>query len=266
MINDLTPRQSHLAFLDTVRAYELDLARSYLPASAENDVPCRLLEVGAGTGAQAKRLSELGYKVSALDVRGGSYNKVRCFDIVEYDGINLPFPNRSYDVVFSSHVLEHVVHLDEVLKEMYRVLADDGICIHLVPTPSCRTWSLAAHYIWLIRRVVQRLLIFRSATADVKDTPRMPTSVAAWFWTLFPARHGERGNTVTEIYYYSRHFWQDKFKKCNFRIVHMSSNDLFYTMANAMGSAVSMKKRRFMARIFGSACHIYVLKKDSIDG
>jgi SAM-dependent methyltransferase len=262
MTNDSTPRQSHLAFLDTVRAYELDIARSYLPAGSTDGVRCRLLEVGAGTGAQAKRLSELGYAVSALDVKESSYHKVRCFKITEYDGINIPFPSSSHDVVFSSHVLEHIVHLDEVLQEMHRVLSDDGICVHLVPTSSCRAWSLAAHYIWLIRRIIQRLMISHSATSDMTDAPRTPTTALAWFWTLFPPRHGERGNTVTEVYYYSRHFWQSKFEKNNFHIIHMDSNNLFYTMANAVGSTVNVKNRRLLARIFGSACHIYVLKKD----
>lgn len=255
------PRQSHLTFLDAVRAYELDSARQYLPASVEQGVSCRLLEVGAGTGVQAKRLSELGYTVSALEVKDSSYRNVRCFDIVEYDGVNIPLPDQSHDVVFSSNVLEHVVHLNEVLKETHRVLSDDGVCVHLVPTPSCRVWSLLAHYVWLARRIMRKLLTVRRSVVDSEDIPRMPTTAGAWLWTLFPPRHGERGNTVTEIYYYSRSFWRRKFEENNFNVVHVDSNYLFYTMANALGSNVSMEMRHSLASVLGSACHIYVLKK-----
>lgn len=174
------PHQSHLTFLDAVRAYELNAAREYMPASLAGGISCRLLEVGAGTGVQAQRLSELGYVVSALEVKGSSYRDVRCFDIVEYDGVNIPLPDRSHDVVFSSNVLEHVVHLDEVLQETHRVLAGDGICIHLVPTPSCRAWSLVAHYVWLAKRIVQKLLTLGDATADGVDVPRTPSTASAW--------------------------------------------------------------------------------------
>ncbi|WP_312910779.1 class I SAM-dependent methyltransferase [Stutzerimonas nitrititolerans] len=256
-----TPRQSHLTFLDAVRAYELDTAIKYFPARVGQGVSCRLLEVGAGTGAQARRLSELGYAVSALEIKDSSYRNVRCFDIVEYDGVNIPLPDQSHDVVFSSNVLEHVVHLDEVLKETYRVLSDDGVCVHLVPTPSCRAWSLLAHYAWLARRIVRKLLTVRPIAVDSEDVPRMPTSAGAWLSTLFPPRHGERGNTVTEIYYYSHSFWCRKFEENGFHVVRIDSNDLFYTMANALGSLMSMEMRHTLASVLGSACHIYVLKK-----
>ncbi len=262
MTSDSTPRQSHLRFLDTIRTYELNAVRKYLPAITAHGVSCRLLEVGAGTGIQAQRLSEIGYIVSALEVQGSSYRDVRCFNIVDYDGINIPFPSQSHDVIFSSNVLEHVVHLDEVFKEMYRVLSDDGVCVHLVPTPACRAWSLAAHYIWLTRRLVQKLLSVRGADVSGGDAPRMPDTATAWLWTLFPPRHGERGNTITEIYYYSRRFWRKKFEENNFHIINIDTNHIFYTMANSLGSSVGIKNRRFLARIFGSSCNIYVLKKD----
>ncbi len=56
------PHQSHLTFLDAVRAYELNAERKYMPASALRGVSCRQLEVGV----QTQRLSELGYAISAL--------------------------------------------------------------------------------------------------------------------------------------------------------------------------------------------------------
>ncbi|SFM20523.1 class I SAM-dependent methyltransferase [Halopseudomonas yangmingensis] len=261
MTNNPPPRQAHLAFLDTVRTYELDVARQYFPNSLIQGEPCQLLELGAGTGVQASRLSALGYKVSALEVQGSSYREVRCFDIVEYDGVHIPFPDQSQDVIFSSNVLEHIVELDQVLNETYRVLSHNGVCIHLVPTSSCRAWTLLAHYVWLIRRAIQKLLATRSSLAAKEDVPRMPDSTRAWFWTLIPMRHGERGNTVTEIYYYSRHFWSKKFKDAGFEIIKIDSNSIFYTMANGLGLHLGMKHRRLLSRIIGGSCNIYVLKK-----
>lgn len=261
MENNFSPRQRHLNFLATVRAYELSVARQYLPGVATYSGQCRLLELGAGTGAQAKQLSDLGYKVTALEVAGSHYRNVRCFDILEYDGVRIPLPDCSHDVVFSSHVLEHVINIDDVLKETHRVLSDEGICVHLIPTPACRIWTLGAHYIWLARRIATKIISVRHYGASKEDVPRTPSTAKSWLWTIFPPRHGERGNSVTEVYYYSKNFWKRKFDQNNFDVIRVESNNLFYTMSNSLGQNVAMSMRRFLAPVFGSACHVFVLKK-----
>jgi len=264
MNKTVTPRRVHLDFLDIIRTYELDMVVQYLRANERNGNPCRLLELGAGAGIQSRRLFELGYEVSALEVESSSYRNVRCFDILEYDGRHVPLPNQSHDVVFSSHVLEHVVYLEEVLRETYRVLVDDGTCIHVIPTPLCRTWTLFAHFIWLIRRVVKKLTVLGRSAATGEDIPRTPPTARAWLWTLFPPKHGERGNTITEVYYYSRRFWCRKFEETGFDVVHIEPSRLFYSMANSLGSTLSLRVRRHLSRLLGSSCYIYILKKKDL--
>lgn len=260
------PRQAHLDFLDKVRVFELHKAMKFFPPVGLGEKGCRLMELGSGTGKQAKILSDAGYEVVALDVDNSSYRSVRCFDVTEYDGKSIPFPSLSQDVVFSSNVLEHVVDLDDVLSETYRVLKNDGICVHLIPTPSCRFWTLFAHYLWFARRIFQRV-IFSKSNADALDLPRAPTTFKSLIWTLFPPKHGERGNTVSEIYYYSTRFWIGKFESSGFEVVALESNHLFYTMANSFGLYLSISLRQFLSRLFGGACRIYVLKKKArIDG
>lgn len=264
MEKKILPRQRHLDFLATVRAYELGVAVRHFPSSAAFDGSCRLLELGAGTGVQAKQLSELGYKVTALEIADSHYRNVRCFDVIEYDGVSIPLPDRSHNVVFSSHVLEHVVSLDAILSETYRVLEDGGVCVHLIPTPACRVWTLAAHYIWLLRRIVNKLVSKKNSGDKETDAPRTPDSAKEWLWTMFPRRHGERGSAVNEAYYYSRGFWKKKFNENNFEVVIIESNDLFYTMANSLGHNLSIRVRKFFAPVFGGACYIYVLKKKGL--
>ncbi|MBS1600055.1 MAG: class I SAM-dependent methyltransferase [Bacteroidetes bacterium] len=43
-----------------------------------------------------------------------------------YDGKALPFPNEYFDCVLCSEVFEHIFNLEEVLKEINRVLKKDG--------------------------------------------------------------------------------------------------------------------------------------------
>lgn len=49
------------------------------------------------------------------------------------DLINLPFPDKSYDFVFASHVLEHISDDKKAISEIRRILKTNGIAILPVP-------------------------------------------------------------------------------------------------------------------------------------
>ena len=53
--------------------------------------------------------------------------------MVRMDITNIPFPDNSFDIVYCSHVMEHVVEDRKAFKEFYRVLAPNGWAIFLVP-------------------------------------------------------------------------------------------------------------------------------------
>lgn len=257
----ISPGQQHLSLLPIVRAYELEIIKRYLPSISDMSAKCNVLELGAGTGLQAKKLSELGYQVTALDIADSSYRNLRCFEIREYDGISIPLHSNSQNVVFSSHVLEHVVFLDQLLAETHRVLHNNGVCIHLVPAPICRFWTLFAHYIWVIKRIIKKLYSKKINNVKNQDIPKTPKGVQEWLNTIFPPKHGERGNTVSEIYYYSQWFWKRKFKKNGFEIIDTVENKLFYTMANSLDKELSMEIRKKLSSVLGSAAYVYVLRK-----
>jgi SAM-dependent methyltransferase len=50
-----------------------------------------------------------------------------------YDGRRLPFDDRSFDTVLNVQVLEHTPHPGALIKEMARVLKDDGLLILSAP-------------------------------------------------------------------------------------------------------------------------------------
>jgi SAM-dependent methyltransferase len=76
---------------------------------------------------------------------------------VFYDGRTIPFEDEYFDAVFSSEVFEHIFNLEEILKEINRVMKLSGkilitcpfaICEHEVPNDFARYSSFAIRHIF----------------------------------------------------------------------------------------------------------------------
>ena len=50
--------------------------------------------------------------------------------LITFDGVKIPFPDNTFDVVMSNAVLEHVMKIPSAVKEMARVTNEDGINYH----------------------------------------------------------------------------------------------------------------------------------------
>ena len=78
---------------------------------------------------------------------------------------------------------------------------------------------------------------------------------------LIPPRHGELGNTITEIYYFSRWRWNKTFAAAGWMIERRDSNRLFYTGHGLTGRWLGIGRRGRLHGVLGSSCHLYVLRK-----
>jgi SAM-dependent methyltransferase len=108
----------------------------------------RLLEIGCGSGGISHYFgthAELDFEVEAVDV-SDSRGITEGYHFQRVSGTTLPFDDRSFHVVLSNHVIEHVGETSEQLghlSEILRVLRDDGICYLAVPN----RWMLVEpHY------------------------------------------------------------------------------------------------------------------------
>lgn len=208
----------------------------------------RILEIGAGAGWQARALAERGYAVEAIDTGGSGYEQARIWPVAVYDGHKIPFEDESFDVVFSSNVLEHIPHVGPFQEEIKRVLKAGGTAVHVLPSASWRVWTNVTHYAHLFRHV-----------AGLRATPR------AKFWYfrhgLVPPRHGERGNALTEIRNFSRGAWLKFFEATGWVLVKSYPNRLFYTGYSILDSRLPLRARRWMSYAMGSACNVICLRK-----
>ncbi|KRP86999.1 SAM-dependent methyltransferase [Bradyrhizobium pachyrhizi] len=88
-----------------------------------------VLEVGCGTGAVLARLSAIGVgrDFTGIDVVDPATNleidgaASAPFRWSSYDGVTIPFADGSFDLVYASHVLEHVPEPRAFLHELARV-------------------------------------------------------------------------------------------------------------------------------------------------
>jgi len=119
-----------------------------------------ILEVGAGAGVVSRALgcaAGSAGSATAVDVVDQRV-VVDGYDFLEVDGARLPFPDASFDVVVSNHVLEHVGDREEQrihLSEIHRVLRPDGLCYLATPN---RWTFVEPHYKLLLLSWLPRSL------------------------------------------------------------------------------------------------------------
>jgi len=108
------------------------------------------IDVGCGAGYYLEKAkNELECTVVGIDPEPGNHG-VNRYNSAYYDELNIrkgsaesiEFENNSFDVVFSSHVLEHVSDIDKSLSEMKRVAKDEATIVIGVPTSTMAFISL----------------------------------------------------------------------------------------------------------------------------
>ena len=248
--------------LRKIRLYELERAILTIPKVGT------ILEIGAGAGWQAKALAEKGFSVEAIDIETAPYGDVRVWPVQKYDGVHIPFPENYFDIVFSSNVLEHIAHIEQFQYEIKRILKPTGIAVHIIPTGSWRFWTNLTHYVFVVVFVAKTVITRVFTRTGKKDGTLDEYSKRAGSNSkieilqkvVFPPRHGEVGNSITEIYLFSRFRWNRIFRKTGWSLKSYYPVRLFYTGYSVLDARLSMRLRRLLSHIIGSSCLIYVLR------
>lgn len=97
-----------------------------LEALVGNNAVETVLEVGCGTGAVLAEVARkhIGRSHMGIDVADPGVHTDEAavrLRLLEYDGEAIPFPAKSFDLVYSSHVIEHVPDPRSLLREIGRV-------------------------------------------------------------------------------------------------------------------------------------------------
>jgi ubiquinone/menaquinone biosynthesis C-methylase UbiE len=119
----------------------------------------KVLEIGLGQGAESEQLIRRGAEWSGLDLtqeaveRVSTRTKIRSLpfdDIKVGTALAIPYPDSSFDVVFSHGVLHHVPDIKRAQAEIRRVLRDDGSLIVMLYAKRSLNYGLS---IAVVRRL-----------------------------------------------------------------------------------------------------------------
>lgn len=231
-----------------------------------------VLEVGGGNGFQRLLLEGVAGRVVSIDIKP---HPDPVADVLIYDGHNIPLGDGKADCIFSSNVLEHIADLDRSLNEMRRSLSDHGIAIHILPTSSWRIWTTFTHYVALPKILLSKLneLGRMHAPTENSQATEITNSESSspvqktffkWKWvasTLMSPRHGERGNRLSEVFYFRNRWWLQKFEDTGWEAVDSFPTGIFYSGNVVLGKTLPLSVRKLLSKIFGSSSRVYVLKK-----
>lgn len=124
------PLRAHLA------AYQLlaDLKQSHGGRTV------RMLDIGGAEGVHARFFREHGVTVDLLEAK----SRPEAIFVGDYLDFKVDVP---YDIVWSSHVLEHVPNVGLFLDKMHQDLHADGYCV--VSVPPIKEWHMAFGHVSL---------------------------------------------------------------------------------------------------------------------
>jgi ubiquinone/menaquinone biosynthesis C-methylase UbiE len=107
------------------------------------------LDLGCGDGRIAWYLANSLGKVIALDYLFAPVHqahkrlKTTALAFLQADGVRLPFPDSSFDIVVCAQVYEHLAHVENLPEEVRRVLKPGGLCFFSGPN---KLWFIEPHY------------------------------------------------------------------------------------------------------------------------
>jgi len=108
----------------------------------------KTLEVGCGYASNSRLLEKEGINTFCLDKSRKAIDTIKR-DIKNSfygDARELPFKKNSFNLVFSAGLLEHFSKPEKIIKEMARVVKNEGIVLNFVP---------GRYSIWQLYRILQ---------------------------------------------------------------------------------------------------------------
>lgn len=226
-----------------IRDIEWQAIADFIPNEA------KFLDVGCGAGyAMMKAKEEKRCTVEGVDPEPGAHGVGRYValnkdvEITQGFSEDLPYLNESFDIVYSSHVLEHVQDESKSLQEMRRVLKKDGTLIIGMPTSNMAWINFLTQMLFTTHHRVVNFLLSPIKAINVGKTKLINVFI--------PGSHSyPRANTVLyDLGHYRIKNWQ-KTVAAEFEVVEVVK-PAFYPYPEYLQLFNLKEKSRFTSSVF----------------
>ncbi|MCK5477105.1 MAG: class I SAM-dependent methyltransferase [Candidatus Aenigmarchaeota archaeon] len=179
------------------------------------------LEIGSGNCYQSNFLKKKFSFLISTEYDKNAIDKKNLKDILFLlcDAQNLCFKKNKFNVIYSSNVFEHIPNKHEALKEMTRVLKDDGVMIHIMPSRTWKILNFFGHYLNLLRSVIIMLILKKEKppekTINKKENVEEKKKIMRFF---IPPIHGTYKTHFEEYICFGKNRWIVFFEKNNMKI------------------------------------------------
>lgn len=111
-------------YYEMINKREIEIVEKY---GKDKDV----LEVGCGTGIILNEVNKFARVANGIDLSPGMLEraKEKGLNVQVANAKSIPFDNNAFDVVYSFKVLAHIPEIKEAIKEITRVVKDDGTLV-----------------------------------------------------------------------------------------------------------------------------------------
>lgn len=117
-----------------------------------------MLDAGSGAGANVVKYAKAGAKVTSVDISEEAIEKnnewlreedlTKGVTLVKGDILNLPFEEKSFDIIICSEVLEHTHDPYKTASNLVRYLRDGGVIIITMPNVFSLFWGSVKILLW----------------------------------------------------------------------------------------------------------------------
>ena len=218
----------------------------------------KILDIGGKDGYIAKRFTDWGFDVISIDMNPVS----TYFDVKKMDALDLKFKSNSFDLVFSSHVIAHIQDKELIFNEINRVLKNEGLIIHIVPS---NWWSLITnfwHYILLPKLLYQKIINKSDNESWKNQNSKIKYQKKNRLINLL-INHplGTEKSFIVEIFKFSKNNWIKLFTRYENTVIKKLNGPLVYSGYNVFKNhGIIIRKK--IADLFPSS-YIFVMEKQN---
>ena len=256
-------REDFQKYSKDYRLKEIKILKDYLG----NSFFKKGLELGAGSGFQSIHIRDMFDELTVTDLNDQRLQSLSEFSnikriILDSEKLLEHFDNDSFDFIYSSNHLEHLPNPDLCIDACFKILKNDGICIHILPNPTWRLFQTVLHYPNKFLNLLNRISFKKELEEDNLFIDSMGNNMKSiekksfFNGILFPKSHGVSSNFLVEHYAFRKHKWINLFEKSGFTVIDILKGPI------SSGYGYGLRRtKKYLEKIGVSTEYFFILKK-----